>query len=227
MPPEDFALIMNALVLGLSAALWEESARYLSYRHWAIDARSWSKGVLFGAGHGSIEAIILGIITFVTFANMVAIQNVDLNSLVPSGQLELIREQINLYWSLPWYAPMLGVLERSFAIIFHISASVIILQVFLRKQIRWLVFAIVLHTLLNALTVYTLWTWGAYTAEMIIGVMAFICFAIIFLLRPKSKEVSPLNDEPLQTAESTLSTRGNNLPGIEESSESLEASRYT
>src|SRR5687767_2247954 len=42
-------LIVMALFLGLSAGLFEESARYLTYRYWATDARTWGKGMMLGA----------------------------------------------------------------------------------------------------------------------------------------------------------------------------------
>jgi uncharacterized membrane protein YhfC len=82
-PPVAWLPAFNATFLGLSAGLWEELARYAAYRWWAKEARSWRRGVMLGAGHGGIEAILGGILVLVGFVNMMAIRNVDLSSLVP------------------------------------------------------------------------------------------------------------------------------------------------
>lgn len=105
-------LFFNALFLGLSAGLWEESFRYGMYRWWAKDARSWQKGLLAGSGHGSAEAIAVGLVVLYTFLQMAAIRNTDLTRLFPASQLPQVVQQVSAYWSLPWYASLLGALER-------------------------------------------------------------------------------------------------------------------
>src|SRR5699024_12800015 len=50
--------IQYAIVLGFSAALFEEGARYLAMRY-LMKQRDWRSGFLFGAGHGGIEALII------------------------------------------------------------------------------------------------------------------------------------------------------------------------
>src|SRR6185436_234688 len=73
-PPENWILLSNAILLGLLAGLCEETARYLVYRFWIKDARTWREGVLFGAGHGGLEAIILGGLVALSFINMVVLK---------------------------------------------------------------------------------------------------------------------------------------------------------
>ena len=52
--PSDTTLMTNLLLyaafLGLSAGVFEETARYLTYRFWAKDSRSWSRGLMLGSG---------------------------------------------------------------------------------------------------------------------------------------------------------------------------------
>jgi hypothetical protein len=139
-PPDAWKLPFNAVVLGLSAGLWEEIARYATYRWWVKEARTWRKGVLLGAGHGGIEAIILGLLVLLAYVNMSIAAQMDLTGLVPADQLALAQQQISAYWSAPWYAS-LG----------HWSAPSprpstsppdAVLQAFTRKQIRWLWLAV-------------------------------------------------------------------------------------
>jgi len=226
-PPENWHLAFNALVLGLSAALWEEVARYLAYRTWAKDARTWAQGLMLGAGHGGIEAIILGLLVLVNFVIMIMLQGMDLSSLIPSNQLGLIREQLGVYWSIGWYIPLLGALERFFAICFHLAASILVLQVFLRKQISWLWIAIGLHALLDAVAVFAMGTWGPYVAEALIAVLALLSLGIIFGLRPAHWDETP-QTETLAMDPRTLQVLSQvALPDLAETPENLESTRFT
>ncbi len=229
-PPQAWRLTFSAVVLGLSAGIWEEVFRYIAYRWWARDARSWPKGLMLGAGHGGIEAIILGILVMVTVISMVVLRTGNAEMLLaalPPETLDLAREQLALYWSLPWYDSMLGALERLFAITFHLSASILVLQTFLREQIRWLFFAIGWHALLDAAAVYAVATWNAYIAEAIIAVMALVSLGIIFRL----KNTPPLVPESISAdaAQQTGQPQPSSSVAIEdiiESEENLEKTRF-
>ncbi len=50
--------VVFALVIGLSAGIFEESARYLLIRLWPRPERRWENAMMFGAGHGGLEAIL-------------------------------------------------------------------------------------------------------------------------------------------------------------------------
>ena len=43
-------LVITAVFLGLSAGVFEEGARTLTYRFWAKEARTWKTGLMLGAG---------------------------------------------------------------------------------------------------------------------------------------------------------------------------------
>jgi uncharacterized membrane protein YhfC len=192
-PPEQWQLIFNSLLLGLSAGLWEEIANYATYRWWAKDARSWNKALMLGAGHGGIESIILGVIVLITFINMVVLRNMDLGNTVPVESLPAVQEQVRLYWSLPWYESLLGAFERLFTLIYHLSASVLVLQVFIRKQNRWLVFAVGWHTIVNAGALFIMGTWGPYFAEAWVAGVGLVSLFIIFILRNPSRDLDSEN----------------------------------
>ncbi|HRO24913.1 MAG TPA: YhfC family glutamic-type intramembrane protease, partial [Promineifilum sp.] len=68
-------LLITAIFLGLSAGVFEETARYLAYRFWARDARSWSRGLMLGAGHGGIESILVGVLSAVSIIGLVVTVN--------------------------------------------------------------------------------------------------------------------------------------------------------
>jgi uncharacterized membrane protein YhfC len=218
--------LIVASLLGLSAGVFEECARYGMYRWWLKDARSWRKGLLAGAGHGGIEAILLGVLVMLAYINLMAYRNLDLNKLnLTPDQLGVAVQQIQTYWNAPWYATLLGAVERIFTIPFHIVASVLVLQVFTRRpghqQHWWLGLAILYHALMDAAVVFIAGQWGVYAAEAVLGGMAVVDILIIFALR----QIEPENIMP-----PTLSTLIEPPPftqiPIEETSENLENTRY-
>ncbi|GAB4577645.1 MAG: YhfC family intramembrane metalloprotease [Anaerolineales bacterium] len=207
-PFEDALLFISAMALGLSAGVFEETARYLVYRLWLKDTRTWKDALMFGAGHGGIEAILLGVFTLFTVINLIALVGKDLTAIVPENQIQLAQQQIEAFWALPWYGVLLGASERIFAICFHLAASVLVLQVFRRKNILWLFGSIGLHTLLNALAVYGVQTWGPYITELILAVFALLCLGIVFKLKteePNEPSVVVDRKAEMQAPAQTLS----------------------
>jgi uncharacterized membrane protein YhfC len=224
-PPAGWELPVQALFLGLSAGLWEEWARYATYRWWAKTARSWSEGLMLGAGHGGIEAILLGVLVLITFINMAVTRSLDLSKLVPPEQLLLAQQQVQAYWSANWYDTLLGALERATALIFHMAASLLVLQAFVRRQVGWVWLAVAWHALINALIIIAGQAWGVYTTFAIMGAFALVNLGIIILLRPQEPEaslVSPSPQEPVPAPDAEAI----NAPDIEETPENLDETRY-
>lgn len=214
-------LIVLALLFGLSAGVFEETSRYVVYRFWlkSPSDRTWRSALMFGAGHGGIESIILGVLALVAFIQLLVYRNADLSAIVPADQLELAMSQVETYWSLPWYAALLGAVERAAAISFHLSATVLVLQVFRRRNILWLFFAIGLHTLLDAVAVFGMQTWGMYITEALIVGLAIFSLGIIFLLREPTELSDILPPEETQSPFSEIQSQ-------EPTIENLEDSRY-
>ena len=131
-------LVVFGILAGLSAGLFEEGALFLVYRLWLSDLKRWKEAVLFGAGHGGVEAMLLGGLALYAFFQAMAYRDANLAELVPPGQLELARAQVDAYWSAPWYAAMLGAVERAFAVLIQISLSVPVGQKFMFTLILWM-----------------------------------------------------------------------------------------
>ena len=219
-PPQSWAHGFNAAVLGLSAGLWEELSRYAVYRWWAKDARQWRQGVLMGVGHGGMEALLLGALVLMTFFQMVILRNLNLSAVVPADQLQLAQEQVARYWSAPWYASLLGAFERAFTIPLQILFSVLILQVFVRRNHTWLWLAVGLHAFIDASAVLANQAWGAYATELLIGLFS---AAGIYWLLALSRQEPP----PPQLEERLPAPPAPTLTMAEESRESLERTKYT
>ncbi len=211
--PRTWALIFNAVVLGLSAGVWEECFRYIAYRWMAKDARSWGAGLMLGAGHGGIEAILLGGYVIYVLFQMIALKSVDLAQVVPAQQLAAAQEQVAAFWATPWYLTLMGALERVFALLFHLTASLMVLQVFLRRQLRWLGLAIIWHTLLDGIAVAASGLGNIFVVEGAVAAFSLFTLGILWYLRritpdapsyaapdaPASLPVTPV--EPLEDLE--------------------------
>jgi uncharacterized membrane protein YhfC len=217
--PQNLQQVLGAGILGLSAGLWEEGARYAMYCWWAKDARSWRKGLLTGAGHGGAEAIILGGLVLYGFIQMAAVRSTDLSTLVPANQLDLARQQVTAYWSLTWYDSLLGALERLFTIPTQIAFAVIVLQAFTRKQGWWVWLAVGYHAVVDATAVLLVGKVGPYWTEAIIGGFAILSLVIIFVLRQPEPVPDP-EPAPLIPALSFTPQP------VEETEENIEKTRY-
>ena len=206
------------LFYGLSAGLFEEITRYLGYKFWIKENRDWKSALKYGNGHGGIEAIILGVLGLMTFIQIMALRGQDLAAVFPSDQLALARMQIEAYWASPWYLAVLGAVERLFAIVFHLSATILVLESFRRKNLIWLGYAIVWHMALDAVAVFAGQTWNAYITEGILGLFGLLSLGIIFKLKS--------TDEPEIQEQTPFVATHPEIRPVDPSQENLEDSRY-
>ncbi|MDT8306996.1 MAG: YhfC family glutamic-type intramembrane protease [Anaerolineae bacterium] len=176
-------LAIVAAFLGLSAGFFEESARYIVYRWWARDARRWKDGIMLGAGHGGIESILLGFALALNVAVLAGIRAGRFGALLPAEQWSVAQAQAEAMFSGPVVLGLLPAAERAFALAVHLSLSLLVLQVFVRRQRRWWWYAVGWHALLNAVAVFAMQQFNIYIAEVAIGVMALISVWFVVKLR--------------------------------------------
>ena len=221
--PTDTAVLSNLTILalfgGLSAGIFEEVARYFTYRFWAKKARSWGAGLMLGTGHGGIEAILLGLLGAINVGALALMQQGMFLNAVPEDQMSLLQEQITAVFATPMPMILLGAAERLFTLCAHLALSLFVMQVFVRGQIRWLWLAILWHALLDATAVFAATTWNPLITEGIIGLFALASAGIIFWLRtpePVEPEIEPLPEmKPIMPI------------SLEQTAESLERSKFT
>ena len=223
-PPENYQLLFNAVLLGLSAGLFEELIRYAGLRWWAKDARSWAKGLLFGSGWGGIEAIIFYVVVLsLNYIIFAALRSQDLSNQLSPEQMAPLQQGMNLFWSVSWYDSLLGAVERIFVLPIQISLTILVLQVFTRGQSRWLWFAIAWHTLLDAFVVISISNWGIYATEGIVAIFGLVSVGIIFALR----QPEPPDTTQEEDLENQIDATQVDLPPIEENLENIKGTRYS
>ena len=212
---------LAAIALGLSAGLFEELARFGILRLWLREVRSWPKALMYGAGHGGVEAIILGGLVLLGLVQALTLRDVDLSTVVPPEQLEAARAQLEAFWNAPWYLIMLGAAERAFALVIHLAATVLVVQAVRSKNMVWLILAILWHTVVDAVAVFGVREYGALATEALIFGMALLGLLILFRMRTSLEEP----DAAAPQAPSSMERLPE--PEAEVDSEKLDDSRYS
>jgi uncharacterized membrane protein YhfC len=190
--PEAWTALFNAVLLGLLAGIFEETARLILFKFSLKNVKSWAEGVLVGVGHGGVEAILLGGLGFASVVSMILMRNGDLSTFgIPADQIELAKQQVAEFWSAPVYMAFLGLFERVFAICLHLSLSVMVLYSVVYGKPVWFWIALLWHALVDALAVYLLPTVGAVGVEGVVAVCAVISLLILFRMRSMFVETEP------------------------------------
>ena len=173
-------LIIFYIILGISPGLFEETGRYVCLRFFLSKEKNKNVSVSYGIGHGGMESIYLGIFAF--------------SSLFVKDTL--INEGV-LKQSIPFYICMLGACERFFAIIIHISFSVIIYKSINEKNIYFYIFAIISHDIANISPL--LYQIGVLTSIILVDIIFAIFSSILAVLSFKFiyKNLKEIKDEEI------------------------------
>ena len=120
------------LFLGVTAGIFEECARLVFLSFAGKSHRKASDGILFGLGHGGIEAMLI-----VGISNIIAMYG--------------IINQPVLYQGIGYGTLLCAGVERIFAMAFHVGATLIVLYGLQKgKRVLYTFIAIALHTILDA-----------------------------------------------------------------------------
>ena len=148
---------------GATAALFEEGGRFIVMHLFMKDRHRLKDGISFGIGHGGIEAIL--------FAGLSALIILITNNPVASPS--------DLF---------AGGIERIFVMIIQIAFSVMVLKAVTLKKPLWLLLAFVLHTVLDAGLVMTVYGASVFLVELYVGIFALIMLAFLIVQYTKTKK---------------------------------------
>jgi uncharacterized membrane protein YhfC len=143
----------------LTAGIFEEGARYVAYRY-VVDEHSLENGLMYGAGHGGIESVFIVGINVVTLGVLMLFKP----ALIPPPILDSILIS-------PAYLPLVGLYERLGAMTLQVGLSVMVLEYFRRRDVRYLVGAVALHFLVDFVALATM-KYGWVYPELAITVVA-------------------------------------------------------
>jgi len=188
-------------IAAVTAGLFEQGGRYLGYSVlWRREAKTWKTAVMYGVGHGGLESILLvGGLAIMGLVNVIVLSSMDVSQLSVTGeqlaQVQAAQAQIE---AMPWWLPLVGGIERIFAMSVQVSLSVIVLQCFLRNSLKWLWIAIGYHTLVDLAAVllnHVIGTGkgtrtGVLWVEAVVGIFALFSLFLTLRLRGQLASVS-------------------------------------
>ena len=122
---------LYAIYGGFMAGLFEETGRYLAFSFALKKYRAKNvNALMYGAGHGGFEAMVivgLTMINNIVWSFMINSGRIaELTGSLTGDQLAQAQQSIGLLISTPSYQFLLGGVERLFAILLHISLSVLV-----------------------------------------------------------------------------------------------------
>ena len=192
-PEGTLALGIFSLVLGFLAGIFEEPARYIVFR-WIFPRLQFpltkDRGLLFGAGWGGVESIIVAILLVLTMVSYIYAPLVTEEELQAANQSiggtltqEQIQQTLAQNDALMRITPadlLPGLAERMMTIIHHLAWTIMVLASVVFARYLLLLLAILWHTGIDAIAVYIGQTVGIIPAETVIFVSTLI--AILYLL---------------------------------------------
>ena len=156
-------LVMNNVVLyviygSAAAGVFEETARFLSFRFFLKKNRSAENAVSYGLGHGGCEMILLlGLQAVIALAMIATVSPAVLGQFKDSMSSEAdyiaysrVISQLTAYSQVTYGNLAISVLERIAAMTLQVSLSVLVMEAVMVKGRIWLYpAAIVIHALMD------------------------------------------------------------------------------
>jgi len=181
----------------LMAGIFEETGRFLAYKLVLKKRTNRETAISYGIGHGGFEAVYIlaatGINNFV-YAGIINAGQFPalLDQLKAAGQdtspIESLPEQLAAFGIADIGLP---ILERVFAVMFHIALSILVFYAVKNGKIWMYFLAVILHALLDApAALYQQGVIGIAATEVCLALFSIVTFVIIYVfLYKRDKEV--------------------------------------
>lgn len=190
--------ILWAFIVGLFPGVFEETGRFVAFKTLLRNRKNKETAISYGIGHGGFEVIFIIGLTFISYISYAIMINNgtygDMVAEVAAQAPSQTETAITIAQTLSTFGfADLGIIiiERIFAVIFHISASVLVFYACKDRKKIWLYpLAIILHTALDCiagLNIKGLFTPSPLQLEGIIGIFSLTVGALALTLYLKDK----------------------------------------
>jgi uncharacterized membrane protein YhfC len=192
-------IYVSALFLGLSAGIFEEVGRYIVMKLLMKKSLNWKNGIAFGIGHGGIEAIVIVGLTLLNYIVISIMINSGLfDSTIAATLPPAIAEQIRTTLiDTPTINFLGGGFERTMTMIIQIALSIMVLYSVKFKKPIYLLYAILLHAVLDSPTV-VLVDMGLNVWIIEIFIAACAAVSLIYIIKTKSIFAKQEEEQELQ-----------------------------
>ena len=167
---------------GLTAGIFEETGRFLAMRFYMKKSMSKGNALMYGVGHGGIEAVLLVGISYISnlvVALMINTTGVDqlLSGLDEATKAESL-EQLSALWTIPAYQFFFAGIERISAMLLQLALSYLVYRAVKEKKMSFYGKAIGIHFVVDAATVIL----SSYLGDSFIGLLVTECVVLAAVL---------------------------------------------
>ena len=186
--------LLYALYGGAAAALFEETGRIFAAKTFLRRSNDIPNAYMYGAGHGGVEALYVGVITQISNLSLAATINAgkagELLSTLSGAQYDAAAQQLRALCQSESYAFFLAGFERVLALALHIALSLILFKGLREKRTGLVALCYGLHFALDAIIVLVNGAFGAIPAEAfcLVGTGLVVLLALKLSPLPKKEE---------------------------------------
>lgn len=176
--------VLYAIFAGLTAAIFEEMGRYVVMKYWMKDKLNRGSAIMYGVGHGGVEAIAVVGISYAS--------NYLISKMINSGQLEetlaamdeTMRadtiQSLSSLWTSPAADFYVAGIERISVIILQIALSFLMFRAVKKNDPRLITMAMLIHFLVESITIILSLYIPIFALEGILMVAVLAIAVVIF-----------------------------------------------
>lgn len=185
--------VLLALAAGLFPGIFEETGRLVAFKTVLRKRKQRETSISYGIGHGGFEVILILGITYIQYIVYAVMINAGVFGSVIAevaekapDQLGSVEAVVSMLTAFSFANFGIAFIERIFAVLFHIGASILVFYACKNKKQFWLYpLAIVLHTALDfigALSIYNIIHLSSWALEGIAAMFGLLIFFGGYLL---------------------------------------------
>jgi len=179
--------VFLALVAGLFPGVFEETGRLVAFKTVLKKRRNRETSISYGIGHGGFEIMLILALTYIQYIAYAVMINtgtfgavIDQVKAQAPEQLASVETIVGLLTGFSFADLFVAIIERIFAVLFHIGASILVFYACRDKKRFWLYpLAIVLHTgmdYIGALSIFHIISISAWALEGFTAVFGLLTF---------------------------------------------------
>lgn len=187
---------LYALYGGLAAAVFEETGRYIVMKRFMKKDMIRENALMFGVGHGGIEAIMIVGMTYFNYLMTSVMINTGQMQASLSGMEEEARtaalQGLSGLWLLPSWQFYVAGIERVQAIALHIALSVFVYKAVKSRRMQYLLMALGMHFIVDFLAVAATKFLPLWAIEfMVLALVAVIAFVAFRVYKGEDNQAKP------------------------------------
>ena len=179
-----------ALLVGFITAILEQAIRTGSFWFVRKNIEESGRGLTVTAGHGGVESVLIGVQFLINFIFAVSITTSGIQAMnLPAEESVQLQAQINAFWTLPWFLPLIAALQRVSLLAMQFALGTMVWLAVSRRAWIWLATSVVWHTAMNTVVVILSASMPDLLNSALFVGLGLINTGIVFFLVNKANQV--------------------------------------